>query len=949
MPHQLEVKTESIVGGKMDQKKIKFVLGAMLILSLISVGLAQRTTETGTLNGTVSDDQKMPLPGVMISVSSPALMLPQVSTVTDDKGYYRLIQLPVGLYEISFTLPGFKTYIRKKIKISLGRTSKVIITMEPTMVEESVIVIGKAPTVDVESTSLGVNLDQTFIRNVPSGRNFASIFQMAPGVISDGGRPSSHGSSVRDNVFNLDGVSISSPTSGVYGSIQVGFEIAEEFQIQTGGHSAEYGGVKGSMINMITKSGGNQFSGEVNFYLRNKSLQSDNTAGTPFEGDFIGTNYDYDATVQLGGPIFKDKLWFFANFSRTYSETFVAGYPYDKDENTPTDYGKNFPSLKLSFQINQAMKVVGSWNGWGSLRGHRSASRYRNEDTTWIGDFESQTFNLSYSYQINTNMIFTVRAASSIAHLDYLAKNDLPSYYEYDTRYYSGSMGYDNISERGRTQILSNFTYYIDDFLGRHEFKTGMEYSFTWTDTQVNYNKDPRNGIGYRMYTLHDVAYRGRDYESYNSINQTSFFGFFVQDRWNPTKRLTLNIGFRFDHQESIVPKQGEDRIPFDYKGVIYDARVLETFKPVIWNNISPRFGLSYDLTGDAKTAFKINYGRYYLLGLTTYFDNVNPNGAVVKYYTLNADWSLKSMYSFYASSATRIDSDLKTPFMDELIVGFERELIPDLSFSLKYIRKWDRNLIEDLIVEALDQEAIRDGKYVWSGYNPVTVVDPFDGSQITFYDQDESLVAQSAYITNPQPAKRDYDGVEVILEKKFSNNWQLLASYVYSKSRGLIGTDYNESTGGASYFNNPNVHVNSEGRFPGERRHQFKLQGSFQAPFGIMFSGYYRGFSGARYTRVIRSDDLGLDLNQGNVTIFAEERGSRGLPFAHVLDMRIEKQFRINDRFIIGILADAFNIFNSNTTTSLETISSSSSIVFEDIVDIRNPRVIRLGVRITF
>jgi hypothetical protein len=933
--------------GRMFQKKVKCILGIFLILILASFGMAQRTTETGALNGTVSDDTGFPLPGVTITVTSPALMLPQISTVTDVKGYYRMPQLPVGLYTVVFSIQGFKTVIREEIKINLGMTAKLNMTLETTAIKETITVVGKAPTVDIESTSLGVNFDKNILQNIPSGRELTNIFLLAPGVIDDGGRPSSFGSAVRDNVFNLDGVSVSSPESGVYGSVQVGFEIAEELQVQTGGHTAEYGGVKGALINVITKSGGNKFSGEVNFYLKHNSFQSDNTKGTPLEGRFGGYNYSYDTNAQLGGLIVKDKLWFFVDFTRWYEETFVQGYPYDKAKNTPCDYGHYFPSLKLSYQLNPAMKLVGSWNGWWALRGHRSASMYRNDDSTWKTDFRSQTFNLAYSYQINSNMIFTAKAATAIANLDYLAKNDLPSYYEYDTQYYSGSMGYDFITERGRAQFLTDLTYFVDDFGGRHEFKTGLELNFTWSISENRYNRDPRNGIGYLLYTQHGAPYRGRDYENYTGLNNSGFLGGFIQDRWNLTDRLTLNLGLRFDHQESIIPKQGEDRVPTVYAGVTYDHRVLNSFKPAVWNNFSPRIGLSYALTGDAKTVLKANYGRYYQLALSTYFDNVNPNGFSIRYYTLNSDWSLNNMYSFSASSGTKIDPNLKAPYMDEIIVGIEREVIPDLSLGVKYIRKWDKNLLEDVVVEALNVDAIKNGEYIWSGYSPRTVVDPFNGKQVTFYEQNADLVVQSGYITNPAPANRNYSGVEVLLEKRYSHNWQLLASYVYSKATGLISGDYDTGTGGSSYFNNPNLHINALGRLPGERRNQIKVQASYLAPFGLMMSTYYRGFSGARYTRVIRSSDLGLNLRQGVVSIFAEERGSRGLPWNNQWDMRIEKEFKLKNLFTVGLIVDAFNLLNSNTTTAAESISSSSSIKFENIIGIKDPRILRLGVRV--
>lgn len=931
----------------MIQKTFKIVLFALLLICTWSLGIAQRTTETGILNGFVTDEQGEVLPGVSITVSSPALMLPQVSAVTDSKGFYRIPQLSIGYYKVVIALDGFKTVNREGIKINLGQTTRLNVTMETTTIEESITVVGEAPTVNVESSSIGVNLDSSFLQNIPSGRSYTSIFELAPGVVSDQGRPASFGSSVLDNVFNLDGISVSSPGTGVYGSIQVSFEIAEEFQIQTGGHPAEYGGMKGSAVNLITKSGGNKISGEVNFYMRHKSFQSDNTAGTPFEGNFVGYNYDYDTTLQLGGPLIRNKLWFFGNFSRTYEETFVEGFPYDKEEHSPCDYGKNYPTAKLSFQINPAMKLVGSWNGWWSLRGQRSAARTRNEDTTWKGDFRSQTFNLSYSYMINKNMIFTARGATAIANLDYLSKNDSASYYSYDTRTYSGSMGRDYISERGRIQFLTDFTYFIDDFQGEHEFKTGFEYTFNWMTSENIYFRDSINGLGYLLYTRNGLPYRARDYENYKATDQTVSLGFFIQDSWKPSDRLTLNIGFRFDHQEAIVPTQGEDRTPAEYGGVTYDPRVLESFKPAVWNNISPRIGLNYDLTGDAKTILKLNYGRYYMSLLPTFFNNLNPNGSVVRYYTLNSDWSINRMYSFSASSANRIDPDIKASHLDEVIVGVERELGPNVSLGISFIRRWDRNLIEDVITEALDVEAIKDGIYKWSGYTPVTAVDTFDGQTVTFYDRNPDFVAQSGYFTNPEPAKRDYSGVEVLLKKRYSKNWQLLASYTYGKSTGLIPGGYDYVHGSSAYFNDPNVHVNAIGRLPGERRHQIKIQGTYHAPFGILISTQYRGYAGNRYTRVIRSPDLGLTLNQGDASINAEELGSRGLPWLHLWDMRVEKEFMIKDRVKLGLIVDAFNVFNLNTVTAVETISSASNIEFESTTGIMDPRILRLGFRV--
>jgi len=920
----------------MSKKTSRLLLILTLIISLSSLGLAQRTTQTGVLSGTVVDNERTPLPGVAITATSPSLMLPEVSAVTDEKGFFRLPNLSTGIYKVVFELQGFKTIIREGIRISMGTTTALTITMEPTTIMESITVVGESPTVDKQKTSLGVNLGLEFLRNIPATRDLGTMFNMAPGVTGS----TTHGSSERDNAYNMDGVNITDPVTGTP-FVGIGFEIAEEYQVQTGGHAAEFGSVRGGMLNVITKSGGNRITGEANFYYRHKDLQSDNTKDTPFEGQFVGFNYEVDTSFQLGGPLIKDKLWFFGNYTYRYQETFVEGYPYDKDQHTPYDRKWMYPFAKVSWQINPAMKLVGSWNWSPFKRNHRGASKTQNEDTTWMQYSRANTFNLTYSWMLSNNLIYTLKGAAVLFDFDLEKKNDQPRFYDYATRLYSGSYGYDDLYKRYRYQVLTDATYFIDDFYGRHEFKAGLEFEFSWDTRERIHNKDPRNGAGPFVYTRYEgEPYRVYDYEDFKRHDQKYVYGFFFQDRWNPTDRLTLNIGLRFDRQEGVIPKQGEDR---SYE----PSRVLEKFKPLIWNTLSPRLGVSYDITGDGKTVLKASYGRFYIANILQWFVTVNPNSYVQRRYYLNSDWSLGRMYSFSATAGAQMDPDIKSPYLDEIVVGIQREVIPDLSFSLSFIKKWDRALMEDVSMQALDVEAIKDGKFNWSYYTPVTTVDPYNGKTVTFYEKSRDLVEENFFITNPEPAKRDYTGFEVVLNKRFSHNWQAMVSYVYAKSTGLIGTDFDDSWSGQPYFDNPNAHINAIGRFPFERRHQFKVHGTFRAPFGILISTYYRALAGRRYTRVIRSEDLGLDLNQGNVSILAEERGSRGLPWLHQWDMRVEKQFKIKDMFRLGLIADVFNVLNLNTATSVETISSSTAFTFEEVDGILDPRVVRLGIRI--
>lgn len=929
----------------MKNKAIKLLMILFLVVGISSVGLAQRA-QTGTLNGKVADDEGMPLPGVTVTASSPSMMLPQVSTATDIKGFFRLLQLPPGIYKVTWELSGFKNLIREKILVNMASTTSLNITLEPTTIEETITVVGESPTVDTAKTSLGVSLGADFLRNIPAAtRSFSTIFNMAPGITGD----TTHGSSVRDNAYSVDGVNITDPVTGTPFS-RTGFEVAEEYMVQTSGHTAEYGSVRGAVLNIVTKSGGNALSGEANLYYRSKSLQWDNTEGTPFEGQFVGFNYEYDVTAQLGGPVIKDKLWFFANYSHRYQETYVEGYPYDSDEHLPYDRKYITPYAKLSWQINPSMKLVTSWNYSPFWRNHRGASKSRNEDTTWIQFSGAHLFNLNLSYMISGNMIVTARGAAVLFDFPLTAKNDKPRFYDYQTSQYTGSYGYDDLYKRYRYQFLTDATYFVDDLAGRHEFKAGFEFEFAWDTRERIHNKDPRNGAGPFVYTGDDiegVPYRVYDYEDFKRHDQKYAYGLYIQDRWNPTERLTLNLGLRFDRQEGVIPPQGEDRTAVVVGGINYDPRVLEKFKPITWNTISPRLGASYDLTGDGKTVLKASYGRFHIANILQWFVTVNPNSYVQRRYYLNSDWSLGRMYSFSGTAGTSMDPDIVSPHMDEFVVGIQRELVPDLSLSVNYIRKWDRKLMEDVSEQAMDVDAIKDGEYIWSYYTPVTGVDPFDGSPVTFYDRSTELVAQTYFITNPEPAQRDYTGVEVVLNKRFSKNWQVLASYVYAKSTGLIGTDFDDSWSGEAYFDHPNAHINSEGRFPYERRHQIKLQGSYRLPWGILISTYYRGLAGRTYTRLIRSGDSGLSLNQGNVTILAEERGSRQYPWLHQWDLRLEKQFKIKDRVRLGLIADCFNVLNLNTATSYETYSGRPGYTFQEVDGILDPRIMRFGIRI--
>lgn len=932
---------------------VVFLAALCMILMTVIPGYTQ-ITQTGILDGSTFNVEGQLLPGVEVSVSSPALILPSMTTVSNEKGFFRFPSLPPGKYQVTFKMDGFKTLVQKGIIVSVGRRTSISGALELSTIQETIEVSGTTPTVDKAKTANVSNLGTNFLQNVPATRNLNTIFNMVPGVTGD----TAHGSSVRDNSYNIDGVNVTDPVVGSQaGSFSL--DIVEEMSVQTGGHTAEYGSVRGAVINVVTKSGGNEFHGMASFYYKNKDMQGDNTEGTIFEGQKSGFEYESEPDVNLGGPIIKDKVWFFISGSQRKNEEYLPGYPYNKQpENTPLDLDSPMLYTKITAQLSRNDRITLSYNFSDYKRNHRSASIRFTEDVSRKQETPNNVFNGQWTHFQGTNFVSNLKFAYMDYNLNLYAKNDSPRYYDTSVRLYKGSYGYDDLYTRKRFQALANGTLFVDDLAGRHEIKFGLEYEKS-SDLRQFINNRLDNGLGAFIYTRYDGSpYYAINYQDFGREDEKMVFGGFIQDSWNPTDRLSVNIGLRFDHQEGIIPAQGEDREVFEYGGQTLDPRVLEQFKPVKWNTIAPRLGVTYDITGDGKTIFKASYGKYYAPNIMQYFITVNPNAFLSYYVMLDSNFDAASApFNVSGQAAKWMDPDVKSPYVDEISIGIEREIFKDWRLSVRYIKKWDRELIEDVNITSLDYNALKNsGDLVWTNYEPVQVLDPYTGQMVTFYNQKNTDIINEYIVTNPAGAKRDYDGIEVVLDKRFSNRWQMNASYTYSKSTGLIGTNFDDSWSGQGYYNSPNSHINAIGNLELERRHQVKFNLTWMAPLGINVSCYYRYLGGRPYSRTISSDDLGLGLNQQNVDILAEERGSYRRPDISILDIKVEKSFKLPGKWgRLSVFVDIFNLFNSNVVTGVHTYSSyntsinNQTVKFGEATGIYDPRIIRVGAKYQF
>jgi hypothetical protein len=921
----------------------------LLLVALAAPQIFAQTIPTGKLTGTVMDAEKAPIPGVGVTISSPALILPQMSTVTNEHGLYKFFNLPTGNYKVTFELQGFKTVIHEGIVISATHTTTLDVGLEQGAIENTLTVVGKSPVVDLEKTQTGTTFTKDLIYSLPLQRDLSSIFNAAPGMFSR----TSHGSDARSNDFVVDGVKMQDPVTGdPYQTVP--WNAIDEVEIETSNQKAEYGAVKGALVQVITKAGGNAFTGGVNFYFRNKSLQSDNTKGTPLAGKtFVGFRWQYLPGFSLGGPIKKDKLWFFGSFDVDVNQSYIQGFPAPETiggvqpPSVPSAKDTYAPFFKLTWQADKTSRVVASGYYRGYTDDHRDASRWTtvdanaNEDTAvWLGTVQ-------WTKTISNSLFFNLKGSYYSLNQFILARNNLPPYVELTDGIQRGGYGSDWWYRRRRFQANSDATYFADNWIGSHEFKGGINVELANDSTEDQYHPDSHlAGVFGDGFKSVDVqlwegvplwTWVGTEFNQKNRLTQ---IGGFLQDTWSPIKQLTINLGVRFDYAQGAYPPQKK-------KGTNEWVN-QNTVKAMTFKMLSPRFGISLDPFGNGKTVIRANYGRYYAPLIMIYYYFNNPNQRTEFWANLNPDWTVNYTTPPWTPGLNSVEPGIKSPYADEINFGVERELFEDFSVAATYIAKWEKNLIDDVESHLDIAKWKATGEMVWSGYHTVTGTDPFTGNPVNFYEMNADFGNSSYVYMNIPGTARKYKALEIKAIKRMSHQWAMQASYVWSRGEGVLNTSRDQSTGFSGYYDNPNVMINAYGILDYQREHLVKVQATYQAPWGINVGAFYQFGSGIPYTRVLRTYEAGLgDLYQGGVTINVEKRGSHKLPDQHLLDVRIEKTVNVW-RGQLGFQLDVYNVFNNNKTTS---IGSTTNFDWfnnpgrQSVYGIMGPRYLQLGI----
>ncbi len=908
-------------------------------LSLASPALGQQVT-TGSIEGMVTEANGAPLPGATVTVTSKEG--PKTET-TDANGAFRFPYLAPGVYRLTVRLSGYNTVEHTKVTVTLGARSRIEASLSPTLTER-IEVVGASPTIDVSSSTVGTTLTADVLSTLPVNRTFASTLGLAPGVVLGGldqSNPSINGSSSLENTVYIDGVNIADTGYGSVGSFSytfgplgtgVNFDYLQEIQVKTGGYEPEYGETLGGYVNVVTKSGGNEFQGGAFYYAQSSGLEADRAATERNNAQFDLRGVEsQDFGFDLGGPIVRDKAFWYGAFNPTFRTTTHRtpkatreAFGFDHTlaaERSIYNYAVN---LKWLVSPKHTLSISGFGDPSVGDQGPQRAATVVSPDPTrkfseirfgshnaiarWDGELLPNWF-AEGSIAYHWDRIEETPAVGEPAGTDF--RTEVP-------RSHGGVGGQsDNKSTNLQYQLkLSNFVRAG----GEHHIRYGIQYQDIAFDQTVRLSGAPivlpdtiagvrvggvsTTGFGWSIPEANAFEVGTYGSETLRK-SRADYVAFFLSDSWSPIRSLQLMAGIRYE-QETL-------------EGPASDFT---------WDqNWAPRAHVTWDPTQDKRSKVAFAFGRFYgkvpndlavrafgneLLHYirypisnvdTTDFNNpriIDPNAIV------------DSLSFSFGTAGVRVDENAKLTYQDEYVLSAEREVLPFWKLAASYLHRRLGRTLEDVQVE---------GSY--SGILAGT--EPFG----------------EYFITNPTPAlgspepSRKYNAVTVSMEKRANptgegsaiDNVQLFTAYTWSRLEGNYEGYYRRENGQADpfitslfdfpYLRDPDIfrYLIEDGVLPNDRAHVFNCHGSYRFPFRLTLGTSVKVFSGNPITK--------LGYNQVYATpgeIALEERGASGrTPTIYDFGLHASYPLDLRRSGRIHLILNVFNVLNHQKALEVE------------------------------
>jgi hypothetical protein len=939
-----------------------------LILPCTSAAQGGGASSTGTIQGRVSDSSGAMLPGVTVTASSPSMIGTQTQ-VTNENGSFRFPAVPPGVYELTFELAGFRTVKRDGVQISLGFTANVNAELALATLQETVTVTGDSPVIDTSATRVQQNFKLAQLESIPNGRDMWALLAATPGVIMSnidiggnragtqtGYRAYGLSGQVRTSV---EGINTTEGTGGAgfyydYGSF-------EEVFLGVAGQGAE-AATPGVQSNFLGKSGGNRLSGEMYIDGYNNSFQGSNLSelhtrptsqgGYGFrEGSNEVLRY-YDVNFNVGGPIKKDKAWWNFSWRRQFNAVEQPLFTFDQSFDT---WNQN-PSAKVTYQLNQKNKIIGyyQWN-MKEQPNRLPIGGYTYTDPTQT----SRQVSPSWVYKAEWNgtlsdRLYVEARWGDFGYYDPRYSNSDEEYFWRDTTLLvlTGAHA-ESQTDRDRKQLTGAATYFMDTKYGSHTFKFGGEiYNETqWSGRAQNvggniehiYSNNVSSQVVFGVPTATAVTgRRASDDGLLLVVNKLDQQDFFVNDTWSKG-RVTMNLGLRWDRYKGWMPEQSQPA--FTNGPVTVAAQTFAGRDFYTWNNLGPRIGLTYDLANDGKTVIKASYGLFWHNpGPGVSADaNPNQNNKSVTYtwtdrngdrhYQLGEESANPTATSL--AGTIQLDPAITSPYSHDATVYLERQMSSSIGARVGFVYKTE----DDLITQ------YNPGRPIEAYTVPYTIVDAgVDGVANTSDDGSIRLLGvpntpdvNTRYpltnVTMNTPRFSRYKTVEASMNKRLANRWAAQVGGSYTMAHDFPN----------AYPNNPNVPFDED-----TTRWDFKLSGTYEAPYGLRVSPLVRHQAGANFSRQI-SVGAGLATAAGAIfsgTINVDPLESRRHDNITVLDVRIDRGFRLGNTVRVRGFLDLFNITNTNAAES-RTITTGTAFLRPTAV--LAPRTARIGARLSF
>jgi hypothetical protein len=899
----------------------------LFLLALVAASGVEAQTLTGSISGTVRDEQGAVLPGVTVTLSG---RTGSQQTVTDTNGEYRFPGLEPGVFVVAADMSGFQTTRQENVVVSVGRSATIDIALKVAGLTENVTVLAESPVVDVRSSATDTKLSQELLANAPITRTAINVLNYAPGINSS----SAYGADASSaNSLLIDGVDTRDPSGGTPWTFY-NYNIVEEVQVQGLGAAAEYGGFTGAVINTITKSGGNRFSGLFEVLGTNDSMASSNitdeivTQNQSLREASKTTKY-VDLTAQLGGPLKQNKAFFFVSAQRFLLETDPSGPITRRHEVSPR---LNF---KVSLQPTNSDSFTGhlQYDAYNIIGRAGVPAASATDELTNREDAPEYVWLLQWRHLFGSNTFAEVKYTGWWGFYDLNPEVNLPGHLDGESGLYSVSQGWFYYADRERNQINGSVTHYADKF-GRHEFKFGAELERSMTRDRYGYVDNisfyDYGGAPYLAYSY------GYDLTAHNERESI-----FAQDQWKVRDRLTFNVGVRGDFIRGTHPDLGK------------------VFSTTSW---SPRLGFAWDLTGDLRTVLKGSYGHYYEGAQTGAFTKAVPGIEDTVGYEVHPDGTVGDEISRDEAVPYRVADNLKHPRVDEATLSMERGITGDIRFVATGIWRENTNFIGAVSPSARWAPQQANNSLT---NQPITLYnwanrDTSDTDFIIRNVEGFQFLDPAGNVIGTLDPRRSYRALMLVLSKRYTNRWQAQASYVLSKAEGNVDNTSNQQIS-SSIFENPNRSiVNTDGRLTNDRTHEFKLLGSYTIPkVEMSVNAFFRSMSGRNYTPFAQYTTGLLNAPTASRQPFLEPRGSRRMQADTTLDLRFEKNFNIGPRDRIGVFVEVLNTFNANTITNVVTRVPTQEITyapgqtqdvnFEAPSAVIAPRQIQLAARWTF